>query len=66
MAVIAAVAVTLLLSLSLSTVFLFRAWSESEANWQLARQSVDDMIPKSPRNGCKINRTCRKCRRNFC
>ncbi len=42
-AMIAAVAATLLLSLSVSTVLLYRAWSESEANWQLARKSVDDM-----------------------
>ena len=54
---LSAVVATLLLSLSLSTVFLWRAGrqlqrernttvealAESEANWQLARQAVDDM-----------------------
>jgi eukaryotic-like serine/threonine-protein kinase len=40
---ITAVVATLLISLSLSTLLLLRAWSQARANWQLARQSVDDM-----------------------
>ncbi len=65
-AIIAAVAVTLLISLSMSTIFLFAPGRNPKrtGNWPGNRSTT--CIPRSLRNGCEISRTCRKRRRSFC